>query len=154
MELYNKISNPFWKETVMALYQLHKITYPDSDMDIYSEPLWYNPMIQNELPVGWYNKGLRFIGDLYNIRGEVKTIETLENEFNIKLNFLTYESLRRSIPNEWQAIMNQRWRSAGIEIPTMISTLYRQKKGCTYFYNCLKKTQMCQNLKQRQNGRK
>ena len=77
------------------------------DKDIVSEKIWFSNWSKYETSVikKWDDKGLRFIGDLYNPdRGVIYTRRELEVVYGIKMTFLCYASLIRSLPQNIQGV--------------------------------------------------
>ena len=64
------------------------------------ESIWFSDhtKFKHSMVQDWYNKGLRFIYDLFNeSTGKLHTKETLEATFNIKMTFMCHVSLIRSL---------------------------------------------------------
>ena len=92
--------NPFWADVIRALASFLK-AYSPSVEDILSESIWFSDhtKFKDKMVRQWDTRGLRFINDLFNrATGFLHSKESLEKEFNIKLTFLCFESLIRSLP--------------------------------------------------------
>ena len=93
------INNHFWKSVTVTLHSFHHISVRKNNVNLsINSPLWYNPCINVEYVKQWDIKGLRRLGDLLDDQLNIKTIEKLSEDFDIKFNFLDYLRLKRSIP--------------------------------------------------------
>ena len=93
-------SNPFWVDVIKALVSFLQC-YSPSVKEILSESMWYSDhtKFRDKMIRTWDKKGLRFIYDLFdNATGVLHTKESLEKHFNVKVTFLCFESLLRSLP--------------------------------------------------------
>ena len=101
-----KINNPFWQNVLEAFASFstaHKPKLPD----VLTESIWFSDYTKFKCSVipNWKSKGIRFIADLINERsGNLHTKESLENTFQIKMTFLCFASLVRSLPDELKSI--------------------------------------------------
>ena len=68
--------------------------------------LWLNKYILiNKKEIkwkGWIDKGIMIIHDILNEQGDFLTMQELEGKYNIKCNFLSYNSLKDAIPKLWR----------------------------------------------------
>ena len=76
-------------------------TFSPTMPHILSEGLWFSDYTKFKRSIinDWNTKGLRFIADMFNENTErLHTKESLENKFGIRMTFLCYASLIRSLP--------------------------------------------------------
>ena len=73
--------------------------------DIRRQWLWMNQHIKiNKKEVQWKtwsDKGVKIIHDVVDGNGNFKTINTLEQEYGLKCDFLKYNSLKDAITKTW-----------------------------------------------------
>ena len=99
-ELSTKLSNEFWKDVLNA-WAKFSTAYRPSPTEILSDKLWFsnNTKYEKTIVKQWNNNGLRFIADLFrNEDGRLHDREYISKSYNIKINFLSYISLVRSLP--------------------------------------------------------
>ena len=77
-----------------------------SELEILNSSLWYNKNITvDSKPIfwkAWYRQGIKYVKDIINNDGSFITNEKLNNEYNIKGNFLQSLQLRLSLPVQWR----------------------------------------------------
>ena len=98
----NTINNHFWKDVLTSLIHLNQLLALSPE-DILREPLWYSDFtkFKNSKITHWDERGLRFIGDLFNpITGNILSREEIKRQYRIAMTFLCYESLIRSLPSD------------------------------------------------------
>jgi len=96
----DKATNPFYADMLSALIRFNR-EYKPSDGEIMSEPIWFSnhTKFTKTIVREWDNRGLRFISDLFDpTSGNIISKEQLENKFQIRMTFLCYTSLIRSLP--------------------------------------------------------
>ena len=96
----NKVKNPFWKEVFAAWREFCDVMVPDTSQ-ILTEKLWLNNISRFKTGIvkEWDQKGVRFVADLINnLTGAIYTKEELQNVYGIRMTFLCYSSLLRSLP--------------------------------------------------------
>ena len=99
--LRNSIPNPFWKDALEAWINLFELYQPNSDQ-IITEKLWFTDIskFSSSIINSWDDKGIRYVADLINNKtGTFYSKSEIENIYNIKMTFLCYASLIRSLPN-------------------------------------------------------
>ena len=99
-------NNPFWRDVIDAFSHFSQ-NFNMNVQQILSESLWFSDHTKFECSIirEWDRKGLRFIADLIDENtGQLHTKETLQDSFNIKMTFLCYRSLIRSLPNDVRVI--------------------------------------------------
>ena len=93
------IKNPFWKDTVKSLLKMFEKPIFISQESILATPIWYNSEIINEKIDSWDKKGIKTIGDIIDIHGNILSRQTIEKVWNINCNFLFYLRLKKKIQN-------------------------------------------------------
>ena len=96
-----KLTNPFWKEVISAWSDFWDSFNQDSN-EVITEALWFSNVTKykNSKIKTWDNAGLRFIADLINNdTGTLYSKGELEIRYGIRMTFLCYSSLVRSLPN-------------------------------------------------------
>ena len=96
-----KLHNPFWKDVLEAFACFSRAFSPVVP-EILSEALWRSDYSKFHCSIinSWYLNGIRFLGDLFNEKtGTLHSKETIEKTYNIKMTFLCYSSLVRSLPD-------------------------------------------------------
>ena len=99
--LCRNINNPFWRDVLEAFASFSSSSNP-SMPEILSESLWFSDYSKFKYSVvnKWNKKGIRFLVDLVDENnGTLHTQETLEERFKIKMTFLCFASLIRSLPD-------------------------------------------------------
>ena len=135
-KLREKTTNRFYKDMLDSLVRFDKAHEP-CDEDIVSEKIWFSNWSKYETSVikKWDDKGLRFIGDLYNPdRGVIYTRRELEVVYGIKMTFLCYASLIRSLPQNIREKINAVWIKRP-NIPYKINLVLNHNKFSRYAYN-------------------
>ena len=95
----------FWKE---ILYIWVDIVYKDDNRvdEIDKQKILLNSYIRiGNKPVfwaSWCDKGLNFVGQLFNEDGELFTKQEVEQKFDIVINHLQWNSLITAIPRHWK----------------------------------------------------
>ena len=104
-EKVNKTSNPFWREVLSNWNDmLIKVQCPESIEEIMNQPLWYNKNMKDKeyFNKRWFEKNIRYIRDVIKPAGGFKSIQQLNEEYNIGENFLIYGKLLAEIPSVWR----------------------------------------------------
>ena len=97
-----KIKNPFWSSVVNAIILLQAIHSEDHLVVLtHNEPIWFNPNLKIPYTEKWDTKGLRYVGDLLDDTGSMKTREQIKNDFGIAINFIDYRRVTKTIPFEY-----------------------------------------------------
>ena len=99
------VNNQFWRDVLEAFAAFSEAFKPDLSQ-ILSEGMWFNDYTKFKLSVIhiWNRNGIRFLADLVNENtGTLHSKESLENAFNIKMTFLCFSSLMKSLPDELKA---------------------------------------------------
>ena len=101
----NIIKNTFWRDVINAWADFNKIIRLTSSQ-IMTEKIWFSryTKFKKSIVREWDAKGLRFIADLYSKdTGLLLNCEEINKTFDIKMTFLCYQSLIRSILLETDA---------------------------------------------------
>ena len=95
-----KIKNKFWKEVIKSLIHVYKLIKL-KDEEILREKIWFSDYtkFRTSKVSQWDNRGLRFIGDLFNPNGNIMTREEIKQQYRISMTFLCYKSLILSLPH-------------------------------------------------------
>ena len=101
-----EIKNPFWKDVIEAFASFSRTHNPGIPY-ILSESIWFSDYTKFRTSIikQWYQKGLRFLADLFNEdTGQIHTKQTLQDKYEIRMTFLCYSSLIRSLPSTVNSI--------------------------------------------------
>ena len=96
----NGIKNQFWKDVIHAWSQFCK-AYVPSKKEVLTDLLWFsdNTKYKNSIVKAWNSKGFRFISDVFNVNdGSLLSKEVISSAYHIKMTFLCYRSLVKSLP--------------------------------------------------------
>ena len=129
-------SNVFYKDLIDALIQVNENFQP-SDEDILSDTIWFSNWTKYNTHIvrKWDKQGLRFISDLYDTNtGEVYSREGIQNVYGIKMTFLCYASLIRSIPQRLQEKTNANYIQ-NPNIPFKVLLAQDRRRFSKYAYN-------------------
>ena len=97
----------FYWQILQSWFEIKTLTNKyKSAIDIRRELLWLNKMIilnkAELLWTQWKTKGINLIHDILNEDGSFLTHRQLEEKYNIKCNFLKYNTLKDAIPTSWR----------------------------------------------------
>ena len=98
--LRNDICNPFWKDVIEAWTEFFELYKPNSHQ-IITEKLWFSDVskFKNSIIKRWDTRGIRYVADLIsNITGAIYSKNEIQTIYNVKMTFLCYASLIRSLP--------------------------------------------------------
>ena len=104
----NAMKNQFYKDQMNALIDFN-LSYKPSDNEIITECIWFSDQTKYKTAIvkKWNEKGLRFIGDLYNSNtGAIYSKNELELTYGISMTFLCYTALIKSLPIKLQSKVN------------------------------------------------
>ena len=96
----SNVQNVFWQDVISSWADFCAIYKPDN-FELLTDKLWYsdNTKFKKSIVREWNNKGLQFIADLFcKLMGALLSRNSLNEIFNLKMTFLCYSSLIRSIP--------------------------------------------------------
>ena len=138
-----QIGNPFWADVVRALVFFLRAYSPTVE-DILSESLWFSDhtKFKDKMIRQWDERGLRFINDLFNrTTGVLHSKASLEKQFNLKLTFLCFESLIRSLPEKVRTYKAAKLISPGI--PWIIQMVLSKNNFGHFAYDMLVNETFC-----------
>lgn len=153
-KIKDKVSNQFWKDVLEAFASFTREFLPNTT-EIMSESLWFSDYTKFRCSVirNWHLKGIRFIIDLFNENtGLLHTKESLQQAYGIKMTFLCYSSLIRSLPSSIKCAPIT--KTHGPTIPTRLNLALNHPNFTRFAYNQFvkhrkKKTEVS-NLRQKQ----
>ena len=126
-----KIDNSFWKNVrdIWADLQDNPTTTPE---EILSQPIWKNNHIKiNRKPIfykRWCKNGIFYLNDIIKNDGNFLTVEELNENFNMNVNFLDYLSIQNAIPREWRRSLLTYGKNLNIISNKNITILQELKK--------------------------
>ena len=100
----------FYKE-IMGFWvkSIHK-NQATNAVDVQNQMLWLNSNITvGNFPIlwqSWYEKGIKFIGDILNKHSDFLTAEEINNKYGVKCNFLQMLQIRQAIPLKWRQMLS------------------------------------------------
>ena len=145
--LANSMTNPFWKEVLMALGKfLDKKTLDPSEA--LSSPIWYNSQISTEslFFLHWYNPGICIPVDIMqNI--SMMEIAEIQQHYNIKRNFLEYLQIQRCLKHFFAKCDIHNFSIDRPIFPPYLKILLNHNKGSWHFYEILREQYDNQKLK-------
>ena len=96
-----KVNNVFWKDVLEAFADFSQNYETDAPL-ILTENLWFNDFAKFKYTIvkDWDRKGIRFLDDLVDDGGHLLSREALQAKFGIRLTFLCYSSLVRSLSDK------------------------------------------------------
>ena len=98
------VSNLFWKDVLNSYQWLLRKNEPTSVVEFLSTPIFNNNFFKvGDKPVfykGWCGNGILTVNDLINDNGDFFSEQDLKKLFNIKSNFLNYQSIISTIKTQ------------------------------------------------------
>ena len=140
-ELSTQLKNKFWADVLKA-WSNFCAAYKPGDDEIISDKLWFsdNTKYKKTIIKEWDNKGLRFIADIFcKEDGSIHSKEQVSASFNVKMTFLCYASLVRSIPAHIRSFDNTKQLVAPI-LPYKIALLAKKIRTSHIVNNSLVQT--------------
>jgi hypothetical protein len=102
------IKNMFSKEIIEAWCRYHFCNF-ENIKDIRDQIIWYNSHIKVNKQVlrynSWIEKGVMRIRDIILDDGTVLSHNQFQSKYNIRVNFLQYAGVVKSIPKEWKVAL-------------------------------------------------
>ena len=99
-EIITHIPNKFWKDVLLSFRHLNKQMILNDD-DVLKSPLFYNENIKIDgtsiFFKPWFDKGVKYINDLVDDKGDFYTQADFSRKTGIKTNFLQYNGLIKAI---------------------------------------------------------
>ena len=134
--LQSKTTNAFYSDILEALIQFN-CSYEPSEEELITESLWFSDWTKYQTTIvkRWDYRGLRFIGDLYDTEtGQIYSKQQLENVYRIRLTFLCYTALVRSLPQRVRTHVDKSHIKKP-NIPYKIELVLSRRKFSKYAYN-------------------
>ena len=122
---------------------------PTSIKDIRGQCLWYNKYIKINgecyFNAEMSNKRINILNDILNENGVLMDANSIKNEFNLRANILTINSIISAIPKSWKSILKQSSNTNYLycKIPTLKMQTYEKqitKIESRHIYWCLVKS--------------
>lgn len=144
----HNISNPFWREILVAWSKFTQNHSPPNKLsDCLNEPLWCNSHCRNDdlLIETWAKNGVLFLKDIINNEGGILSFREFKDEYKMRGKFLDYARLTKNIQDTWLAALQQtpgdgdtiRSLRHSPTIPAHLYTILKHAKGCRYAYDIL-----------------
>ena len=130
-----RINNPFWKNVLQAYAAFSSAFKPDVPQ-ILSETVWYSDYTKFKCSAvkSWNEKGIRFLADLVDENsGRLHTKSSLEETYGIKMTFLCFSSLMRSLPDNMKHAVIV--RECGPIMPLRMNLIANHAKLSRLTYN-------------------
>ena len=138
------IRNKFWYDTLTSWINMCKIVKPNNYFELYTLPLWYNPLI-SKYPLFFpklYKQGINLVGDLLTNDGEIITKQELLNKTRlININPLHYLQLRSCLRTLLNSTTFKPYTIHRPVAPRFLTILIKNNKGSKEFYNILHENQ-------------
>ncbi len=83
----------FWQEIKPEISPVDQILWNNQRININCIPLFYKQ---------WMEKGIIFLKDVLDGRGNIMTADEIKDKYGIQMNFLDYASIVKAIPQEWK----------------------------------------------------
>ena len=103
-----RINNMFWKHVIRAWSQFNGIVNPSLSVEeIMAERIWFSDFTKFKYAIIrlWDSSGIKFIYDLWNnVTRKLYIKNELEQKYGIRINFLDYATLIRSLPQKYENI--------------------------------------------------
>ena len=141
--------NYFWIDVLNAWCSFVSIHEPDTLNDVLTNTLWYNHRIR----VGkktvyykhWANKGVNFVCDLLDEKGDFLTLENVMVRSNIRTNFLQYGGMVKAVKHSFRNCFTGMKCNIDFPfIPFNLELLLQDKKGSIRIYNIFTSTKTVQ----------
>jgi len=132
------ILNPFWRDVIIAWRRFSSM---ESNECFLKYPLWNSSFITNcnlnSRKSEFMGKGIIYVNDLVSENnGFISRIE-LEEKYEIRMNFLDYNSLILSIPQAWRKEVNSGKRKIENVENVMLKKITKSKRVCKFVYDLL-----------------
>ena len=131
----NNISNLFWVEVYRALTS-NALEINVCDMNRCG--LWFSDMTRNTNTCNnaWLKKGMKYISDIIDDRGEIISFQEAKQMFGITGSFLDYVGLIRSLPDSLRSAT----KKARAEYPIIhpqVEIVLRKENVAKYLYDIM-----------------
>ena len=137
------ISNQFWKEAILSLYEFRTIVENNTELNFLFKPLWYNNDIKIDNSYifykSWNENNIRYIYDLFDVEGNTLSYDIFCERFNFYPPFTQFLGVKLSIEKLKRCeILNfEHFRINQPYIPDFIKILLKSKKGSREIYDIL-----------------
>ena len=139
-----KVKNPFWLDVLTAWKNITETKFEKHTLDILYTPLWFNNKIGQPALYypKWYKKGILFVGDLLDTKGNFCTFNELKKNFKLdSVNILEYYKIKKFV----QTFINKCGCSnlakpIGPGRSAHLNILLKSKSGASDMYKVLNKT--------------
>ena len=95
----------FWKE-ILSYWVEFSFEHDYQDEELFKQKIFLNSYIKvGNKPIywaSWYEKGLKFIGQLFDVEGNLYDKYFIERKFAISIPHLQWNSLVTAIPTQWK----------------------------------------------------
>ena len=110
-------------------------------------PIWYNTRVCSYFNKDWFNKGIKFVKDLF-IEDQFITIEYLQDTLEVKCNFLDYAHIKSKI---MKLRLNLNINKVQPILPYILKIIQMNGKGCQPIYSIIqpKATNIIPNLREK-----
>lgn len=137
--LAKKTTNCFWKDVFASASELLKIVSQKVDHESFLRlPIWQNSQLQiGGSPIfntAWFNRGIRFICDLFDQSGKFLSFEDLSRKFNFRPMITLYYGLRQCINSVFNIDSFTNLHTCFPMIPLLVQTVTRDKSGTKNIY--------------------
>ena len=143
----NRISNLFWVDVFRAFASLSNAI----EINVYDMNrcgLWFSDMTRykNTSNKAWLRKGMKYVSDIVDDRGEMLSFQEAKQKFGIRGSFLDFVGLTRSLPDSFRSA-TKKVRAEYPIIHPQIEIVLRKEKGAKYLYDIMinKKTKSLKN---------
>jgi hypothetical protein len=100
----------FYWQILQAWFETKNLTkLEETPINIRRECLWLNKNIKNNKKVlfwkEWHENGINIIHDIINENGNFLDFNEIYRKYGVKCNFIKYNRLKESIPQQWRKII-------------------------------------------------
>ena len=132
--------NPFWNTVFKYSDELNDIRKIEKNQDIVNQCIWYNSKIgtKNIFYPDWFKRGLYFVGDVLNEKGNMLQLQEINRKYNMRVNFLNYFTIRTTLRKFiLQFINGDEFLADTPNIPFHMHIYIKPLKGGRYLYHIL-----------------
>ena len=148
----DKTVNRFWKEVIKG-WREFMCQYEETERNVLSYPIWNSYFLINRNIVAMKNKliekGLIYICDLLNAKGNFYSLQDFNEKYDVKLNFLDYMGIIDCIPAEWRGKNLVEEERLNIGVCKSLVYIQENYKCCKAVYSFLNKSPTNNTLKNR-----
>ena len=143
LKMSANMNNPFWKNVLEAFAAFSSAFRPKMSQ-ILSESIWFSDPTKFKCSIinDWNRKGIRFINDLIDVNSnKLHTKKGLKDSFNIKMTFLCFSSLMRSLPDELKSV--EIVKESGPIMPLRMNPALNHPNFQRFAYNACIENRIC-----------